>query len=107
MTKHKQTTPHSATGGVRVDEARYTLKLSPALDASLTKMAERMDMDKGKVISHGLTILALALENKRRGGGDIALLGKDGQSLSRVIPITDNGLPGDLEIAQEGSADRD
>lgn len=93
-------TPHSATGGVRVDETRYTLRLTPPLDASLTKMAQRMDLDKGKVISEALILLAAAMENKRRGGGGVALLDKSGLIL-RVLPIIDNGQSGDLEIVRE------
>jgi hypothetical protein len=94
--------PHAATGGVQVAETRYVLKLSLPLDDSLNKMAERMDMDKGKVISHALTLLALALENKRRFKGNIGLLGNDDKDIVRVIPVNDNGLPGDLPIAREG-----
>lgn len=85
--------------GITVEGARYSLKLSPVLDTGLSKMAERMEMDKGKVIVHALTLLAICMEHRRLTGGEAALVDKDG-AVVKAIALNDNGLAGDLDFAK-------
>lgn len=96
------TEPTDVGTPINVYDAKYNLRLSPSLDKSLTALASAMKDrngrtgNKGHVIAHALTVLAVCAHHIQQGGTVELRMGA--QTVRTLDMNVDGTLPGDLDI---------